>query len=132
MILFSSGSEGIPKGVELTGDNILGNAQQIANIINVNEDDTIVGSLPLFHAFGIVVTTYLPLIEGIKCVAHPDPTDGLVVAKVVSKYKATIMCGTSTFLDFIQKKKKFILDVWSLRLIVAGAEKLREDVRFWV
>ncbi|MEZ4694322.1 MAG: AMP-binding protein, partial [Aliarcobacter sp.] len=90
MILFSSGSEGTPKGVELTGDNILGNAQQIANIINVNEDDTIVGSLPLFHAFGIVVTTYMPLIEGIKCVAHPDPTDGLGVAKLVSKYKATI------------------------------------------
>ena len=130
MILFSSGSEGIPKGVELTGDNILGNAQQIANIINVNEDDTIVGSLPLFHAFGIVVTTYMPLIEGIKCVAHPDPTDGLGVAKLVSKYKATIMCGTSTFFRLYTKNQKIHpLMFESLRLIVAGAEKLREDVR---
>ena len=130
MILFSSGSEGTPKGVELTGDNILGNAQQIANIINVNEDDTIVGSLPLFHAFGIVVTTYMPLIEGIKCVAHPDPTDGLGVAKLVSKYKATIMCGTSTFFRLYTKNQKIHpLMFESLRLVVAGAEKLREDVR---
>ena len=58
LILFSSGSEGTPKGVELSGDNILGNSQQIANIINANEDDIMVGSLPLFHAFGIVVTTF--------------------------------------------------------------------------
>lgn len=83
LILFSSGSEGIPKGIELSGDNILGNSQQIANIINVSNEDIMLGSLPLFHAFGIVVTTYLPLIEGIKCVAHPDPTDGLGIAKLV-------------------------------------------------
>lgn len=131
MILFSSGSEGKPKGVELSGDNILGNAQQIANIINVSNEDTIVGSLPLFHAFGIVVTTYLPLIEGIKCVAHPDPTDGLGIAKLVSSYKATIMCGTSTFFRLYTKNQKIHpLMFESLRLVVAGAEKLREDVKF--
>ena len=131
MILFSSGSEGKPKGVELSGDNILGNAQQIANIINVSNEDTIVGSLPLFHAFGIVVTTYLPLIEGIKCVAHPDPTDGLGIAKLVSSYKATIMCGTSTFFRLYAKNQKIHpLMFESLRLVVAGAEKLREDVKF--
>ncbi|MDD3007688.1 MAG: acyl-[ACP]--phospholipid O-acyltransferase [Arcobacter sp.] len=131
MILFSSGSEGTPKGVELSGDNILGNAQQIANIINVNKEDTIVGSLPLFHAFGIVVTTYLPLIEGIKCVAHPDPTDGLGIAKLVTTYKATIMCGTSTFFRLYAKNQKIHpLMFESLRLVVAGAEKLREDVKF--
>ncbi len=109
MILFSSGSEGTPKGVELTSDNILGNTQQIAGILNVNENDIIVGSLPIFHAFGITVTTFLPLIEGIKCVAHPDPTDGVGLGKLVSKYKATIMCGTSTFfLDYILKIVKYI------------------------
>ncbi|MGE0050289.1 MAG: AMP-binding protein, partial [Arcobacter sp.] len=108
-----------------------GNAQQIANIINVSNEDTIVGSLPLFHAFGIVVTTYLPLIEGIKCVAHPDPTDGLGIAKLVSSYKATIMCGTSTFFRLYAKNQKIHpLMFESLRLVVAGAEKLREDVKF--
>ena len=131
VILFSSGSEGVPKGVELSGDNILGNAQQIANIINANSNDIMLGTLPLFHAFGIVVTTYLPLIEGIKCVAHPDPTDGLAIAKLVSSYKATIMTGTSTFFRLYTKNTKIHpLMFESLRLVVAGAEKLREDVRF--
>lgn len=131
IILFSSGSEGTPKGVELSGDNILGNAQQIANILNVNDDDVILGSLPLFHAFGIVVTTYLPLIEGIKCAAVADPTDGLAVAKMVSSQKASIMCGTSTFFRLYTKNTKIHpLMFDSLRLIVAGAEKLRDDVRF--
>ena len=108
MILFSSGSEGTPKGVELSGDNILGNCQQIANIINVDDEDIIVGSLPLFHAFGIVVTTFLPLIEGIKCVAHPDPTDGLGLGRLVLRYKATIMAGTSTFFRLYTKIRGFI------------------------
>ena len=131
LILFSSGSEGTPKGVELSGDNILGNSQQIANIINANDEDIIVGSLPLFHAFGIVVTTFLPLIEGIKCVAHPDPTDGLGLGKLISQYKATIMTGTSTFFRLYTKNTKVHpLMFESLRLIVAGAEKLREDVRY--
>ena len=130
IILFSSGSEGIPKGVELSGDNILGNSQQIATILNVTHEDIIVGSLPLFHAFGIVVTTFLPLIEGIKCVAHPDPTDGFGLGKLINEYKATIMCGTSTFFRLYTKNpkvNKLMFD--SLRLVVAGAEKLRDDVR---
>lgn len=130
VILFSSGSEGTPKGVELTSDNILGNTQQIAGILNVNENDIIVGSLPIFHAFGITVTTFLPLVEGIKCVAHPDPTDGVGLGKLVSKYKATIMCGTSTFFRLYTKNSKVHpLMFESLRFTVAGAEKLREDVR---
>ena len=131
LILFSSGSEGAPKGVELSGDNILGNSQQIANIINASDDDIMVGSLPLFHAFGIVVTLFLPLIEGIKCVAHPDPTDGLGLGKLIAQYKATIMTGTSTFFRLYTKNTKVHpLMFESLRLCVAGAEKLREDVRY--
>ena len=130
VILFSSGSEGIPKGVELTSDNILGNSQQIASVLNVNDDDTLVASLPIFHAFGITVTTFLPLIEGIKCVAHPDPTDGVGLGKLISKYKATIMTGTSTFFRLYTKNSKVHpLMFESLRLTVAGAEKLRADVR---
>jgi len=130
VILFSSGSEGIPKGVELTSDNILGNTQQIAGILNLNDDDIIVGSLPIFHAFGITVTTFLPLIEGVKCVAHPDPTDGLGLGKLIAKYSATVMCGTSTFYRLYTKNNKvhpLMFD--SIKFAVAGAEKLRDDVR---
>ncbi len=130
VILFSSGSEGSPKGVELSSDNILGNSQQAANVLNVNDDDILVGSLPIFHAFGIVVTVFLPLIEGIKCVSHPDPTDGLGLGKLIYKYKATIMTGTSTFFRLYTKNAKVnSLMFESLRLTIAGAEKLREDVR---
>lgn len=130
LIMFSSGSEGEAKGIELSSDNVLGNSQQIANVLNVNDDDIFVGSLPTFHAFGIVVTTFLPLIEGIKCVAHPDPTDGLGLGKLIYKYKATILTGTSTFFRLYTKNTKVNpLMFESLRLTVAGAEKLREDVR---
>jgi acyl-[acyl-carrier-protein]-phospholipid O-acyltransferase/long-chain-fatty-acid--[acyl-carrier-protein] ligase len=131
MILFSSGSEGVPKGIILSSDNVLGNIQQIAPILNVSHEDTIIGSLPLFHAFGIVVTTLLPLVEGIKCAAHPDPTDGVGIGQLAAKYKATIMCGTSTFFRLYTKNNRVHpLMFESLRLVVAGAEKLREDVRF--
>jgi acyl-[acyl-carrier-protein]-phospholipid O-acyltransferase/long-chain-fatty-acid--[acyl-carrier-protein] ligase len=131
VILFSSGSEGTPKGVELSSDNILGNTQQIAGILNLNDNDIIVASLPIFHAFGITVTTFLPLIEGIKCVAHPDPTDGLGLGKIIAKYSATVMCGTSTFYRLYTKNNKvhpLMFD--SIKFAVAGAEKLREDVRY--
>lgn len=130
VILFSSGSEGKPKGIELSSDNIIGNTQQIAAVLNVNDEDTMVGSLPLFHAFGTTVTTFLPLIEGIKCVAHPDPTDGVGLGKLVYKYKATIMTGTSTFFRLYTKNSKVHpLMFESLRIVVAGAEKLRAEVK---
>lgn len=130
LIMFSSGSEGIPKGIELSHNNVIGNSQQIASVLNVHDQDIIVGSLPLFHAFGTVVTTFLPLIEGIACVAHPDPTDGLGLGKIISKYKATIMCGTSTFFRLYSVNPKVTSEMFtSLRLVVAGAEKLSLKVR---
>lgn len=130
LIMFSSGSEGIPKGIELTHKNVVGNSQQIAAVLNVNDEDVIVGSLPFFHAFGTVVTLYLPLIEGIRCVAHPDPTDGFAIGNLVTKYKATIMLGTSTFFRLYTKNAKVKKEMFEpLRLIVAGAEKLSEKVR---
>jgi len=129
-IMFSSGSEGIPKGIELTHKNIIGNCQQIAAIINVDDEDTFVGSLPFFHAFGTVVTLFMPLIEGIRCVSHPDPTDGYAIGKLVEKYKATIMLGTSTFFRLYSKNPKLKKEMFkSLRLVVAGAEKLSQKVR---
>ncbi len=130
LIMFSSGSEGTPKGIELTHRNVVGNCKQISSIINVNENDKIVGSLPFFHAFGTVVTLFYPLIEGIKCVCHPDPTDGYSIGKLIEKYKATIMLGTSTFLRLYVKNPKMTKEMLeSIRLVVAGAEKLSSKVR---
>lgn len=130
LIMFSSGSEGIPKGIELSHKNVIGNCQQIAAIINVNDEDTFVGSLPFFHAFGTVMTLFLPLIEGIKCVSHPDATDGFAIGNLVKKYKATILLGTSTFFRLYAKNVKVKKEMFaSLRLIIAGAEKLSGKVR---
>ena len=128
-ILFSSGSEGAPKGVMLSHQNIMANLKQTADVLNMEDNDVIMASLPFFHAFGLTATQFLPLIEGIPMVCHPDPTDALATAKAVAKYRATIMCGTSTFLRLYTRNNKvhpLMLD--SLRVVIAGAEKLRPEV----
>jgi acyl-[acyl-carrier-protein]-phospholipid O-acyltransferase / long-chain-fatty-acid--[acyl-carrier-protein] ligase len=129
-ILFSSGSEGQPKGVELTHTNLMANLTQVADMLDTRAEDRIMASLPLFHAFGLTVTTLLPLIEGIPMVCHPDPSDALNVAKAIARYRATILCGTSTFLRLYARNRRvhpLMLD--SLRIVVAGAERLSPEVR---
>lgn len=129
-ILFSSGSEGTPKGVMLNNRNILSNIAQISDVLCTRNNDVILSSLPPFHAFGLTVTTFLPLIEGIKSVTFADPTDALGIAKVVAKNSVTIMCGTSTFLGIYARNKKLdALMFESLRIVVSGAEKLKNEVR---
>lgn len=129
-ILFSSGSEGIPKGVMLSHNNIVANVKQVAEVLNMEDDDAIIANLPLFHAFGLTVTQFLPLLEGCPMICHADPTDALGCAKAIARYRATIMCGTSTFLRlYCRNTKVQPLMLESLRIVVAGAEKLSEDVR---
>lgn len=129
-ILFSSGSEGDPKGVVLSHQNIMANLKQISQILNAEGDDVIMASLPLFHAFGLTTTQFLPLIEGLPMICHADPTDGLGVAKAVAKYRATILFGTSTFFRLYTRDRKINpLMFNSLRIVVSGAEKLNPDVR---
>ncbi|MCR6653323.1 MAG: acyl-[ACP]--phospholipid O-acyltransferase [Cellvibrionaceae bacterium] len=129
-ILFSSGSEGAPKGVMLSHENIVANVKQVAEVLNMEDRDAIIANLPLFHAFGLTITQFLPLLEGCPMICHADPTDALGCAKAIARYRATIMCGTSTFLRLYCRNHKvqpLMLD--SLRVVVAGAEKLSEDVR---
>jgi acyl-[acyl-carrier-protein]-phospholipid O-acyltransferase/long-chain-fatty-acid--[acyl-carrier-protein] ligase len=129
-ILFSSGSEGSPKGVQLSHQNILSNVKQVADVLNTQHDDRVMASLPLFHAFGLTVTQFMPLIEGLPMVCHADPTDVLNIAKAVAKYKVTVMCGTSTFLRlYCRNSKVHALMLASLRIVVSGAERLNPDVR---
>ena len=130
VILFSSGSEGAPKGVMLTHTNILANLKQVADVLNTQASDVILGSLPLFHAFGLTVTQFLPLIEGVPLVCYADPTDAAGIGKIVAQNKATIMCATSTFLRLYSKNRKLEpLMFDSLRIVVAGAEKLNAQVK---
>jgi len=128
VIMFSSGSEGRPKGIELTHSNIMGNIKQIAPLFGATKHDVILGTLPIFHSFGLTVTTLFPLIEGVFLVAHSDPTDGFNIAKLCLKYRATIMFGTPTFFRLYAKNRKIHpLMFESLRLVIAGAERLPKE-----
>ncbi|MBR1818730.1 MAG: AMP-binding protein, partial [Neisseriaceae bacterium] len=129
-ILFSSGSEGEPKGIELSHKNILANIKQISDLINFKKSDAILNSLPMFHSFGLTVTTLMPLCEGLKMISVPDPTDGAAIGKMAAQHHATVIFGTSTFFRLYARNKKLHpLMFQSVRLIVAGAEKLKPEVK---
>ena len=129
-ILFSSGSEGSPKGVELSHSNIAANAKQAAIELGAVESDVIMSTLPTFHAFGFAITTLMPLSEGIPIVCHADPKDVTTIASGIQKYSGTILVGTPTFLRMYTINKKVKSEsMQSLRLVVAGAEKLRSEVK---
>ncbi|WP_308873960.1 AMP-binding protein [Thiothrix subterranea] len=129
-ILFSSGSEGAPKGIELSHRNLAVNARQVADALNTLDNDVIMGTLPTFHAFGLLASTLMPLSEGIPIVCHPDPTDAVNIAKGVARYEATLLFGTGTFLRLYAKNSRVHpLMFQSLRYVVAGAEKLAPEVR---
>jgi len=129
-ILFSSGSEGTPKGIELSHKNLLANIKQVSDLLNFKEDDVILNSLPIFHSFGLTVTTLLPLCEGIAMASVPDPTDAVAVGKMAAQYRATILFGTSTFFRlYCRNRKLHPLMFESIRMTVAGAEKLNPEVK---
>ncbi|WP_240906037.1 acyl-[ACP]--phospholipid O-acyltransferase [Thiorhodococcus mannitoliphagus] len=129
-ILFSSGSEGQPKGIELTHRNIMANVRQISDVLNTRADDVVLSNLPLFHAFGLTATTFMPLLEGVPAVCHPDPTDAVGSAKAIARHRVTVLCSTSTFLRlYIRNRRVHPLMLESLRIVVAGAERLSTDVR---
>lgn len=130
VILFSSGSEGTPKGVMLDHRNVMINANQIVDAINVHDEDVVLASLPLFHAFGLNAMLFMPLVMGIPIACYPDPTDALGIAKTIAEYRATFMCSTSSFLRlFLRNPKVHPLMLESLRVVVAGAEPLNIETR---
>ncbi|MCP4340426.1 MAG: AMP-binding protein [Desulfobulbaceae bacterium] len=129
-LLFSSGSEGEPKGVMLSHRNIMANIRQVSDVLDTQHEDTVMATLPLFHAFGLTVTGLMPMVEGMPAICHPDPTDAPIIAKAIARYRATVFCGTSTFLRmFTRNRKVHPLMLESLRIVVAGAERLNPEVR---
>jgi acyl-[acyl-carrier-protein]-phospholipid O-acyltransferase/long-chain-fatty-acid--[acyl-carrier-protein] ligase len=129
-ILFSSGSEGQPKGIILTHSNFLTNVDQVMHLLELKADDVVLANLPLFHAFGLTATLFFPMLEGIPVVCHPDPTDAVASAMAIKKFMVTLMFGTSTFFRLYIRNVRITNDMLaSLRLIIAGAEKLQVEVR---
>ncbi len=130
VILFSSGSEGMPKGVTLTHRNLLTNVKQITELLNLDDDDVMLANLPPFHAFGLTVTHFMPMLERVPLVCHADPTDVYGAAQAIATHGVTAMFGTCSFFRLYNRNSKIHpLMLKSIRLCIAGAEKLQEEVR---
>ncbi|MBF0454461.1 MAG: AMP-binding protein [Magnetococcales bacterium] len=128
VILFTSGSEGEPKGVVLSHDNILCNIHQIRTRITLHADDHFLNVLPMFHAFGLTVGTLAPLLAGVRCHYHPSPLEYRNIPELAYRIKATVLAGTNTFLAGYGRMASPV-DFHSIRLVVAGAEALRAETR---
>ena len=127
-VIFTSGSTGDPKGVMLSHANINANIEGLYQVLHVQKKDTIMGVLPFFHSLGYTGTLWYPLTTGMSVVFHYNPLDAQTVGELVKKYHATMLLATPTFLlGYIRRcsKEEFA----SLRLVVVGAEKLKERIR---
>ncbi|MBF0371070.1 MAG: AMP-binding protein [Magnetococcales bacterium] len=131
VILFTSGSEGTPKGVVLSHGNLQANLNQIKARVDFNERDTLLNALPMFHAFGLTVGTLAPLFSGMKGILLPSPLDYRGVAETCYRTQSTILASANTFLAGYGKVAH-PYDFHTLKLVFAGAEPLREETaRLW-
>lgn len=128
VILFTSGTEGEPKGVVLSHANILANVEQIRVHLDFFPDDVIFNPLPTFHSFGLTVGSLTPICLGLKTVLHPSPRQPKEIVRRICETKATILLGTDTFISQYARAADNN-ELKSLRAAVCGAERLREETR---
>jgi acyl-[acyl-carrier-protein]-phospholipid O-acyltransferase/long-chain-fatty-acid--[acyl-carrier-protein] ligase len=128
VVLFTSGSEGTPKGVVLSHRNILANAAQALARVDANSSDKVFNVLPVFHSFGLTGGLMMPLLAGIPVYLYPSPLHYRVVSELIYQSNSTILFGTDTFLAGYARSAH-AYDFRSLRLVLAGAEAVKERTR---
>lgn len=127
VILFTSGTETVPKGVPLSHRNLLKNQHGAMQCVRLKQSDTLLGILPPFHSFGFSVAGLFPLLAGVRVAFSPDPTDSFALAKAVDRWKATVICSAPSFLKgllHVATKQQ----LKTLTLFVTGAEKTPEEL----
>ncbi len=127
VILFTSGSETVPKAVPLSHSNLLVNIRDVLGGVKIYETDRLIGFLPPFHSFGLTVTVLLPMLGGAQAVYSPNPTEADTLAKIIDAYKVTVLAGTPTFVGGIVRVAT-VEQLDSLRFAVTGAEKCSQQV----
>jgi len=128
VILFTSGTEGAPKGVALSHRNLLSNCAQITARIDFNPTDRVLNALPIFHSFGLTGGTLLPLFNGVRTLLYPNPLHYGAIPALAYDASATILFGSDTFLSGYARSSQ-AYDFYSLRYIFAGAERVKPETR---
>jgi acyl-[acyl-carrier-protein]-phospholipid O-acyltransferase/long-chain-fatty-acid--[acyl-carrier-protein] ligase len=128
VVLFTSGSEGTPKGVVLSHRNILSNCAQLAAVIDFHGGDIVFNAMPMFHSFGLTGGTLLPLLNGVRIFLYPSPLHYRIVPGLAYDTDATILFGTDTFLSGWAKHAD-PQDFYSVRYAFSGAERVRDETR---
>jgi acyl-[acyl-carrier-protein]-phospholipid O-acyltransferase/long-chain-fatty-acid--[acyl-carrier-protein] ligase len=127
-ILFTSGSEGTPKGVVLSHGNILSNCAQLRSVVDFNSSDIVMNAMPCFHSIGLCDGTLLPVLNGVRTFLYPSPLHYRVVPALVYDTDATIVFATDTFLNGWAKYAN-PYDFYKTRYVFAGAEKVKDETK---